>query len=150
MSACLICNQVGSIAELPGGALVDDDLVVAYHLPPIDRFPRQYLGRVLLVTRRHVDHLGDLTDEEAAAVGRGSRVVAAGMRRLDDVTRVHVAVIGLHVRHFHLHLIARYAWVPPDADWNALHELPQAPLGAAEEIAEFAERLRRRLDPTLS
>jgi histidine triad (HIT) family protein len=146
VSDCLICDQVGSIDELPGGALVDNDLVVAYHLPPIDRFPRQYLGRVLLVTRRHVDHLGDLTDDEAAAVGRGSRVVAAGMRRLEDVSRVHVAVIGLHVPHFHLHLITRYEWAPPDADWNALHELPQAPLGAAEEIAGFVERLRPYLE----
>jgi diadenosine tetraphosphate (Ap4A) HIT family hydrolase len=101
VSDCLICDQVASVDGLPGGALVDDELVVAYHLPPIDRFPRQYLGRVLLVTRRHVDHLGDLTADEAMAVGRGARIVAAAMRNLDEVTRVHVAVIGLHVPHFH-------------------------------------------------
>ena len=35
----------------PAAQLVDDGAVVAYHVPPIDRFPRQYLGRVLLVTR---------------------------------------------------------------------------------------------------
>jgi diadenosine tetraphosphate (Ap4A) HIT family hydrolase len=141
-TGCLICDQVESIDVLPGGSLVDDALVAAYHLPPIERFPRQYLGRVLLVTRRHVDHLGDLTPDEAAAAGLAARTVAHALRSLGDVTRVHLAVIGLHVPHFHLHLIARYDWVPDDSDWNALHELPGAPLGGSEEIAAFVERLR--------
>jgi diadenosine tetraphosphate (Ap4A) HIT family hydrolase len=150
VSDCLICDQLASVDGLPGGALIDDDLVVGYHLPPIDRFPRQYLGRVLLVTRRHVDHLGDLTADEAMAVGRGARIVAAAMRNLDEVTRVHVAVIGLHVPHFHMHLIARYDWVPPDADWNRLHEHPKARLGGDVEIRAFVERLRPHLVPTLT
>ena len=143
MSECLICEQIAAVDALPGGALVDESLVVAYHLPPIDRFPRQYLGRVLLVTRRHVDHLGDLTEEEAAAVGRAARRLAAGLRALDDVARVHTAVIGLHVPHFHQHVFPRYEWMPPEADWNSLHELPDAPRGGAAEIAAFVERLRQ-------
>jgi diadenosine tetraphosphate (Ap4A) HIT family hydrolase len=59
--------------------------------------------------------------------------------------RVHTAAIGLHVPHFHQHLFPRYGWMSPGADWNALHELPDAPLGGAPEIAELVDRLRPHL-----
>ncbi|MGH3111278.1 MAG: HIT family protein [Gaiellaceae bacterium] len=142
MDDCLICEQIAAIDDLPGGAVVAGDVVVAYHLPPIERFPLQYLGRVLVVTRRHVDHLGELRREEASAAGIAARDVAAMLTSLDDVARVHLAVIGLHVPHFHLHVFPRYEWMPREADWNALHELPDAPRGGAAEISEFVERLR--------
>ena len=145
VSDCLICDQIASIDTLPGGSLVDERLVRAYHLPPIDRVPRQYLGRILLVTERHVDHFGELTAEEAEAVGRAGRVVAASLLALDDVARVHTAVIGLGVPHFHQHLFPRYEWMSREADWNALHELPDAPLGGAPEIAALVDRLRPHL-----
>ena len=142
MTDCLICDQLAALASLPGGALVDDGVVVAYHVPPIERFPRQYLGRFLVVTRRHVDHLADLTPSEAAAVGVAARTVATGLQALEDVTRVHVAVIGLGVPHFHQHVFPRYRWMPREADWDALHELGDAPRGGEAEIEEFVTRVR--------
>ena len=145
MGDCLICDQLEALDSLPGGPVVDDSAVVAYHLPPIDRFPQQYLGRFLVVTRRHVDHLADLTPDEAAAVGLASRTVATGLQALEDVERVHVAVIGLGVPHFHQHVFPRYAWMPREADWNALHELPGAPRGASAAIADFVDRFRANI-----
>jgi diadenosine tetraphosphate (Ap4A) HIT family hydrolase len=139
---CLICEQIEGVASLPGGPLVDDVAVVAYHLPPIDRFPVQYLGRMLVVTRRHVAHIGQLTSDEAAAVGRAAQYLGAALLELDDVAHVHCAVIGLHVPHFHQHVFPRYCWMPAEADWNSLHERVDAPRGGAEEIAGFVRRLR--------
>ena len=144
LTPCLICEQVATVLALPGGPVVEHELAVAYHLPPNDRFPLQYLGRVLLVTRRHVDHLGELTPSEAAAIGVVGRAVAEGLLALSDVSRVHSAVIGLHVPHFHQHLFPRYDWFPLEADWNSLHERPDAPRGGAAEIAAFVDRLRSR------
>ena len=144
-TGCLICDQLATTGALPGGLLVDDDLVVAYHLPPIERYPQQYLGRTLIVTRRHVDHLGELTPDEAAAVGRAAQVLGAALLALDEVTRAHVAVIGLGVPHFHQHVFPRYEWMPNDADWNALHTRDDAPKGGADEIAAFVARLREHL-----
>jgi hypothetical protein len=40
MSECLICEQIAAVDTLPGGALVDESLVVAYHLPPIHGIAR--------------------------------------------------------------------------------------------------------------
>lgn len=41
-----------------------------------------------------------------------SRVIAKALRA-EGVERVHVAVIGLAVAHFHQHLYPRYPGVPP-------------------------------------
>lgn len=147
MDGCLICDQLAAVDDLPGGPLVVDELVVAYHVPPIDRFPLQYLGRVLIVTHRHVDRLGELTREEAARVGVASRAVAVALEGLRDVSRVHIAVIGLGVPHFHQHVFPRYDWMPREADWNALHERDDAPLGGAAEIGAFVDRLRPWVPP---
>jgi diadenosine tetraphosphate (Ap4A) HIT family hydrolase len=142
--ACLVCREVAGEIELPGGLLWDDEHVVAFHLPPIDENVQPYLGHCLVVTRRHVDHLGDLTIAEAESVARASRAVATGLQA-EGAERVHLAVIGLGVDHFHQHLFPRYPGVPPGTPWTALDELPAAPHGGAQEISALVERLRRHL-----
>jgi diadenosine tetraphosphate (Ap4A) HIT family hydrolase len=141
---CLVCREVSGDIDLPGGLLWEDNEVIAFHVPPIDESPEPYLGHCMVVTRRHVDHLADLTDQEATSIARASRAVA-GALRAEGVERVHVAVIGLGVDHFHQHLFPRYPGVPPETSWIAVDELPDAPHGAANQIAEFADRLRSHL-----
>ena len=144
MVDCLICREVGGEIEMPGGLLWQDEHAVAFHLPPIDENPRPYLGHCLVVTRRHIDHLGDLTILEAESVARASRALGAGLRA-EGVERVHVAVIGLLVNHFHQHLYPRYPGVPPGTAWMSVHELTESPHGDAADITAFVERLRKRL-----
>jgi histidine triad (HIT) family protein len=143
-SDCLVCREVGGEVELPGGLLWQDDEAVAFHVMPTDENPRPYIGHCLVVTRRHVDHLGDLTEREAAAVALASRALA-GALRAEGAERVHVAVIGTGSDHFHQHLFPRYPGVPAGTSWTALDELPDAPHGGAEELADFAARLRVHL-----
>lgn len=144
MSDCLVCREVAGEIDLPGGLLHDDEHAIAFHLPPTDANPRPYLGHLLVVTRRHVDHLGDLTDAEAASVARASRALAAALRA-EGVERVHVAVIGLGVAHFHQHLYPRYPGVPAGTSWLEVDALPDAPHGGADEVAAVVARLRPRL-----
>jgi hypothetical protein len=70
---------------VPGGFLWDDEVTVAFHTPPIEELgnPRPYLGHLLIVTRRHVARLGDLTeDEHSGRAGCGAaRAVANSSRR---------------------------------------------------------------------
>jgi diadenosine tetraphosphate (Ap4A) HIT family hydrolase len=108
---------------------------------PTDENPRPYLGHCMVVTVRHVDHLGDLTVAEVESVARASRAVAKGLRE-EGAERVHVAVIGLGGEHFHQHLLPRYPGVPPGTRWTAVDELPDAPHGGADQIAALVERLR--------
>lgn len=141
---CLVCREVAGEIDLPGGLLWEDPEVIGFHVPPTDANPRPYIGHCMVVTRRHVDHLADLTDRETESVARASRALA-GALRAEGVERVHVAVIGLHRDHFHQHLYPRYPGVPAGTSWMAVDELPDAPHGDANEIADFIDRLRVHL-----
>jgi diadenosine tetraphosphate (Ap4A) HIT family hydrolase len=141
---CLVCREVAGEIEIPGGLLWEDDKAVAFHLPPMDDNPKPFLGHCMVVTRRHVDHVGDLSVAEAESAARASRALAAGLRA-EGAERVHLAVIGLGVDHFHQHLYPRYPGVPPGTSWMAVGELPDAPRGDAQKIGALVERLRARL-----
>lgn len=141
-TSCLLCQQVVRAERFAGGPLIADDSVVVYHIPPNERFPRQYLGRVQVVTRRHVDHLADLTEEETTAAALAARRIAQALRAMEGVDRVHLALIGQHHPHFHLHVYPRYTWMPLDADWNALSARTDAPCGGEPEIIDYINRLR--------
>lgn len=141
---CLVCAEVTGEVVLPGGVLWEDGGVLAFHLPPLEENPLPYLGHCLVVTRRHVDHLGDLTEGEARSVASASRALAGALRAA-GAERVHVAVIGLGTDHFHQHLFPRYPGVPEGTSWTALDELPDAPHGGQAEIADFVARLRAHL-----
>jgi diadenosine tetraphosphate (Ap4A) HIT family hydrolase len=139
-SDCLVCREVAGEFELPGGVLWENGRAIAFHIPPTEENGRPYLGHCMVVTRRHVDHLGDLTIAEAESVARASRALGAALRRVG--AERHVAVIGLRRSHFHQHLYPRYPGVPPGTSWMAVDELPDAPHGDAQEIATFATELR--------
>lgn len=141
---CLICREVAGEVDLPGGLLWDDEHVLAFHLPPLDFNPRPYLGHCLMVARRHVDLLGDLTPDEAAAVGRASQAIASALQQV-GIARVHVAVIGTGVPHFHQHLFPRYPGMGAELSWMQLDEHPDAPHGGADEIAALVGRLTEHL-----
>jgi ATP adenylyltransferase len=141
---CLVCRELSGEIDLPGGFLWDDGQAVAFHLPPTDGNERPYLGHCLVVTRRHVDHLSDLTENEAASVAAASRTIAAALRA-EGVERVHVAVIGLGLPHFHQHLYPRYPGVPAGTSWMKVDGLPDAPHGGPSEIAALTDRLRKHV-----
>ena len=66
---CLVCGELAGDVALPGGLVWEADLAAAFHVPPLPGRGEPYLGHVLVVTRRHVAGLGDLSEEEGAAVG---------------------------------------------------------------------------------
>jgi diadenosine tetraphosphate (Ap4A) HIT family hydrolase len=138
---CLVCRELTGEVVLPGGVLCEDSEMVGFHVPPTEANPRPYLGHCMVVTRRHVDHLADLTEDEVRAVASASRLLA-GALRAEGAERVHVAVIGLGVDHFHQHLFPRYPGVPEGTSWVTVDELPDAPHGDEGEIADFVARLR--------
>jgi diadenosine tetraphosphate (Ap4A) HIT family hydrolase len=142
---CLICQQIAGDVELPGGLLVDEELVAGFHVPPRDPPADHYLGHLLVVSRRHVDHFADLSASEAAAVMAAAHRLSQALRDVRDPERIHLAVVGLGVPHFHLHVFPRYRGTPPDVSWLAADEWEGAPRGTPAEIAATADELRSRL-----
>jgi diadenosine tetraphosphate (Ap4A) HIT family hydrolase len=141
---CLVCQELQGDVAVPGGFLWQDESVVAFHLPPLeDRGnPRPYLGHLLVVTRRHVARLGDLTDDESSAVGRAAARLARALTDAGGAAWVYSAVIGTGVPHFHLHLIPRYPATPREVVWHEVSRWEGAPHGGIKEIGELAQRLR--------
>jgi ATP adenylyltransferase len=142
---CLVCRELAGEVELPGGLVVDGDLVAAFHIPPHEGRGTHYLGHLLVVTRRHVDHLPDLTADEAAAAMDAAHRLARALREVRRPERIHLAVVGLGVPHFHLHVYPRYPGTPDDVDWQSADEWEGAPHGDPSEIAALVDELRARV-----
>jgi histidine triad (HIT) family protein len=138
---CLVCREISGDIEVPGGSLVDDDLVFAFHVPPLDTDPTPYIGHLLVSPKRHVDHFGDLDPAEAAAIGTAAARLSKALQQREPVERVFAAVIGTHVPHFHLHLLPRYLGTPPEVSWYMVDEWEGAKRGGPVEIASLVERL---------
>jgi histidine triad (HIT) family protein len=145
--SCLVCREVRGEVAIPGGFLRDDDRILAFHVPPLEEIgnPSPYLGHLMVVTKRHVARLGDLTDEEAAAVGRAAAALAGALPAA-GADWVYAAVIGTGTPHFHLHLVPRYPETPRDLAWYATDEWDDARRGGAAEIEAFVEPLRASLE----
>lgn len=62
-------------------------------------------GHVLVIPRREVSYIFDLTDEETAALHVFARKVARAVGAAMPCKRVGMTVIGLEVPHAHIHLI---------------------------------------------
>jgi histidine triad (HIT) family protein len=145
---CLVCRELHGDVEVPGGFLWHDEAAVAFHVPPLDEIgnPRPYLGHLLIVTRRHVARLGELTDDESSAVGRAAARLARALTEAGGAEWVYSAVIGTGTPHFHLHLVPRYPDTPREVAWHEVDEWEGGPHGGAEEIAKLVEQLRTRIE----
>lgn len=137
---CLVCGEISGSVDVPGGFLWDDELVVAFHIPPIPQNPRPFLGHLLVVTRRHVARFGDLTSGEGAAVGMAAVQLAHTLTDSAGAEWVYSAVIGRGVPHFHLHLMPRYSGTPKELPWY--EDWAGGPHGGANEIADLSLKLR--------
>ena len=74
------------------------------HLAFLDIFPLAK-GHTLVIPKKEVDYIFDLSDEEFLALQLFSKRVAKAIDQVSDAERVGVAVIGLEVPHAHIHLV---------------------------------------------
>jgi histidine triad (HIT) family protein len=143
--ACFVCEKHREGAAAPGGVIYKDDLVYAGHAHPPDH-NNVYLGYLIAEPKRHVMGLGDLTDEEAAALGRLVNDLAAALRAVESAEHVYSFVFGDGpVQHLHVHVVPRYSGTPAQYRGLAVAEWPGAPRGGVAEMADVCERLSRRL-----
>jgi diadenosine tetraphosphate (Ap4A) HIT family hydrolase len=99
--------------------------------------------------KRHAPGLAEQSDEEAQALGllvaRLSRALKASM----GAEHEYAFVLGHHVPHLHIHVIARYPGAPRKYWGTHADEWPDAPHGGPEEIEEFCAKIRAQVTARL-
>lgn len=94
------------------------------------------VGHTLVIPRREVDYLFDLTPEEYAELMEFARKMALKIRKAIPCKRVGVAVIGMEVPHAHIHLIPINAESDMDFRKPKLQLTPEQMAATAKAIAD--------------
>lgn len=115
--------------EIPSYKVAEDDKHFAF----LDINPMAP-GHTLVIPRREVDYLFDLTAEEYGELMEFARKVALKLKKAVPCRRIGVAVLGMEVPHAHIHLVP----LQTEADMDFRAPKKQIP---AEEMARIAEAI---------
>ena len=98
--------------EIPSHKVYEDDKVFAFlDIHPITP------GHTLVVPKKQVQFVWELTDEDYAALTAAAKKIALHLRDVLGVPFVGEQIIGVDVPHAHLHLI-------PFTDAREFHNIP--------------------------
>ena len=86
--------------EIPVHIVAEDQSHIAF----LDINPLT-IGHTLVIPKKEVDYIYDLSDEELIALQLFAKKVAKTIEKLVSCDRIGTAVIGLEVPHAHIHLI---------------------------------------------
>lgn len=116
--------------EIPSYRVAEDDRHYAFlDINPVTP------GHTLVVPKREVSYIFDLSDEELSALTLFAKRVAKAVEKAVPCKRIGVTVIGLEVPHAHIHLLP----INTEADMDFSHKqtLPAGRMAAlAEAIAK--------------
>lgn len=119
--------------ELPGRFVWRDEHCVAFlSIQPIRP------GHTLVVPRAEIDHWNDMPPELSAHVFEVARKLSLAMRHGFKCEKVGLSIVGLEVRHAHLHLMQLDQ--PSDMDFAR-----QRKDVAAQEFDDAAQTIRKAL-----
>lgn len=119
--------------EIPSYKVAEDEKHYAFlDINPVAK------GHTLVIPKREVDYIFDLSDEELAELHIFAKKVARAMAKAIPCKRVGVAVMGLEVPHAHIHLIPINR--ESDMDFRKEHLKLEA-----EEMKEIADKIAKEL-----
>ena len=95
-------------------------------------------GHTLVIPRREVDYIFDLTDEELAGLQVFAKKVAVAIKKAIPCVKVGQCVLGLEVPHAHIHL------VPMQSEADMRFTNPHLEL-SPEEFQNIAASIRKEL-----
>lgn len=144
MEACYTCDLTAGRSALPGGTIAEESgWVVEHCVGPLG------VGTLIVKPERHVVHVADLTESEAAAMGSVLHRAASVVSELSKPDQVYVSLwshAGRRPGHIH------YVVQPVDQQTMTRHDAHGPKLQAAmfdsddppdpERIEEYAIRAR--------
>jgi histidine triad (HIT) family protein len=116
--------------EIPSYKIAEDENYYAF----LDINPLAE-GHTLVIPKRETDYIFDIADEEYKGLFLFAKNVAIAMRKVIPCERIGIAVIGLEVRHAHIHLVPLKTIYDIDFKKPKLRFSP-------EEFVEIAERIK--------
>lgn len=116
--------------EIPAFIVAEDDEHIAF----LDIMPVA-MGHVLVVPKREVDYVFNLSDAEISSLFVFAKRVALGIEKAVPCVKVGIAVIGLEVPHTHVHLVP----MQTVSDINFTKEKLKP---STEELATFANLIK--------
>ncbi|KSW12051.1 diadenosine tetraphosphate hydrolase [Pyrodictium occultum] len=134
---CVFCKIIRG--ELPSAKVYEDENVVAF----LDIYPINP-GHTLVVPKRHVERLEQLSDEEAAALIRvvkklAPRIVEAVGAQGYNVVANNGRAAGQVIFHVHFHIVPRF-----EGDGCQMDCSRSKP--SMEELREIGEKIKRHLE----
>lgn len=100
-------------------------------------------GHTLVIPKKEVDYIFDLSADEYTAFQLFARKVAKSLQNVMPCKRVGVAVMGLEVPHAHIHLIP----INAESDMNFFKNKITLP---KEEMEAIAQKISKNLSLTRS
>ncbi|MCH5215987.1 MAG: HIT family protein [Muribaculaceae bacterium] len=99
--------------EIPSYKVAEDEKHYAFlDINPVAK------GHTLVIPKREVDYIFDLSADEYAELQKFAQKVAIAMKKVIPCVKVGEAVLGLEVPHAHIHLIP----ITKESDMNFFKE----------------------------
>lgn len=115
--------------EIPSYKIAEDDNHYAFlDINPVVK------GHTLVIPKKEVDYLFDLSEEELAELMKFARKVAVSIKSNIECKRVAVLVLGLEVPHAHIHLMP----INKESEVNLRNKISLTP----EEFKSIQEKIK--------
>lgn len=97
---CIFCKIVNK--EIPSASIYEDDIVKAF----LDINPVTY-GHTLVIPKEHYPIMTDVPDDVLSHSFKTARSLMKDLKKIYKADFVTLAIVGIDVDHFHIHLIPR-------------------------------------------
>jgi diadenosine tetraphosphate (Ap4A) HIT family hydrolase len=138
---CLACRIVREAHRPPGGVLWRAGGFAVHALAD----PTPIAGWLVVTSERHARAWYDLSAEELGALGGVAARAMRAQRQALGAEHVYAFAIGDQLRHFHLHLVPRYAATPARLRGRGCFDSRPDDALPAWQVVAAVESVRRAL-----
>lgn len=147
-TTCLTCSLIAR--RDAGDAPLWDSIHRTAYWDVVHSYNTSLPGWLVLVARRHIEAIDELTDEEAAELGLLLRQTSAALRQVTGCVKTYVCQFAEQVEHphVHFHVIPRMADQPAERRGPRVFGylgVPEAERVSEEAMNAIAARLKSRM-----
>jgi len=100
-ASCIFCKIIKK--ELPSRNIHESEKFVSF----LDIYPVSY-GHILVVPKQHIAWMQDADDKTISEIFKLCKKLMIAIKKATNCDYVQLAISGIDIPHFHIHLIPRY------------------------------------------